>query len=99
MNKLNFSKASHFDIDEVIVFLKPLGSLLYRVCKLPAGYPPDKEKEIEQVLNTVCTKYHKGIWYFRIPDEETQREFDQIFQLMDVAHIYVRLDADPVANN
>lgn len=99
MNKLNFNAASHFDIEDLIVFIKPLGSLLYRVCKLPTGYPPDKEREIEQVLNTLCKRYHKGLWYFRIPDAETMQEFDQIFALMDVAHIYVRLDADPVANN
>lgn len=99
MTTLNFNKAHFFDIKDVMVFMQPLRSLLYRVFKLPTGYSPEKEKEIEQVLNTICTRYHKGVWYFRIPNEETQNEFDQIFNLMGLAFIYVKLDADPVNSN
>lgn len=99
ITKLNFNKASFFDLDGVLVFMLPLKSRLFRVFKLPSGYPPDKETEIEQVLTTICVRYHKGVWYFTIPDKETEIEFDQIFNSMGIAFIYVKLDNDPVLSN
>ncbi|HNU14049.1 MAG TPA: hypothetical protein PKI55_06270 [Chitinophagaceae bacterium] len=99
ITKLNFNKAHFFDMEEVMVFIRPLKSKLFRVFKLPSGLSAEKEKELREVLNTICKRYHKEVWYFLIPDQETENQFNEIFHLMDLLFIYVNLDTDPVISN
>lgn len=47
-----------------IVFIRPLGSKLFRVYATPLT----STNELVQVLNTLCTRYSKGVWYFRTLD-------------------------------
>ena len=99
IRKLNFTKAPLFDIPEVLVFIWPLGSKLSRVYKLPEGYLPSKEQELDQVLNTLCRAKHDGVWYFDLRDKETEKEIDDILGLMGIVNIHVKLDASPQLSN
>lgn len=47
-----------------IVFIRPFGAKLFRVYATPL----DSTTELVQVLNTLCTRYSNGVWYFRILD-------------------------------
>lgn len=99
MTRLNFSKAKMFDIPELMVFIKPFLSRLHRVFRVPSGYPPEKEKEISQVLTSLCKIYHKGVWYFDLRDVLVAEDVINIFVLMDVECILARLDAEPTYSN
>jgi hypothetical protein len=52
---------------EEIIFLRPFGAKLFRV------YNDCGNKNVAQVLSEICTRYHKGVWYFNVPDDATQR--------------------------
>lgn len=99
IRKLNFNKAPLFDLPELLVFIKPLGSALTRVFRLPEGYLPNKEKELEQVLNTLCKRKHSGVWYFDMREPGTQQEIEEILELMGIVSINVKLDVSPTLSN
>lgn len=99
IRKLNFNKAPLFDLPELLVFIKPLGSALARVCRLPEGYLPSKEKELEEVLNTLCKRRHLGVWYFDMREAGTRQEIEDILGLMGIVSIYVQLDVSPTLSN
>lgn len=99
IRQLNFNKAPLFDIPEVLVFIKPLGSMLTRVGRLPEGYLPSKEKELEEALNTLCKRRHLGVWYFDMRESATQQEIEDILGLMGIVSIYVQLDVAPTLSN
>jgi hypothetical protein len=56
-----------------VVFAKPLGSKLHRVHKLPNYLTPEEEKELSDVLNTICLRKHKDVWYFKFDDAEDEQ--------------------------
>lgn len=62
-----------------IIFIRPFGAKLARVYSTP-DHP--KREELAQVLSTICTRYHKGVWYFRIPDDATRCEIGGILSEM-----------------
>lgn len=82
-----------------VVFVKVFGSKMYRVFSAPT-YKVDlfgnikliDNTELVQVLNTICTRYHKGVWYFRIPDKQTYLEIGQILLAMNHGHLFVEPD-------
>ena len=82
-----------------VVFIHPLGSKLYRVFYAPT-YRVDlfgnvemiDNTELVQVLNTICTRFHKGVWYFRIPDEDTRRDIGGILLEMDYENRFIEPD-------
>lgn len=73
IKKLNFSyvdgmKEALLKIAQVrIIFVRPLGGKLFRV------HNHCGDEQVAQVLSEICTCYHKGVWYFRVNDEQTQR--------------------------
>lgn len=99
IRKLNFAKAKRFDIPDMLVFIKPLGSKLHRVFKLPELDDPDKSIELAQVLNTICTKKHDNVWYFAINNPEDERIVQDTILLMDIQPIMVGLDKDKSYSN
>lgn len=99
IRKLNFTKAKYFDIPDLLVFMKPLGSKLCRVNKLPELDDPDKSIELAQVLNTICTHKHNGIWYFAINNPEDEKIITDTLLLMDVQPLIIGLDKDPTHSN
>ncbi len=99
IRQLNFAKAKYFDIPDLLVFMKPLGSRLSRVFKLPELNDPDKSIELAQVLNTICTKKHNGIWYFAINNPEDEKIITDTLLLMDVQPLIIGLDKDPTQSN
>lgn len=99
IRKLNFAKAKRFDIPDMLVFIKPLGSKLHRVFKLPELEEPDKSIELSQVLNTICTKKHQDVWYFAIQNPEDEQIITDTILLMDIQPIMVGLDNDKSYSN
>jgi len=99
IHKLNFSKAEYFNIPDLLVFIRPLRSCLHRVYRVPTGYTPVKEREISQVLTSLCTRFHNGVWYFDLRDADVAEDVQNIFCLMDVTNVYVALDAEPEYSN
>jgi hypothetical protein len=105
IRKISYTFIAKFttEINEIaerdVVFIKPFGSRLFRVFSAPT-YKLDEHgnakminhEELVQVLNTICTRYHKGIWYFRIPTEEVKREIAEIFIEMEQGHLFVEPD-------
>lgn len=71
----------------IVVFIKPFGGKLYRVYTCPQ-LPPS----IDVVLNKLCTHYHKGVWYFRIPDEETRLYVAAHLVNIDADHVFIEPD-------
>lgn len=99
VRKLNFNKAPLFDIPDVLVFIKPLGSMLTRVYRLPQGYGGARQKELREVLNTLCRANRGGIWFFDMRDQETRAEIEDTITMMDVMCIYVALDVEATLSN
>lgn len=99
IRQLNFAKAKRFDIPDLLVFIRPLGSKLSRVFKLPELNDPDKSIELAQVLNTICTKKHKDVWYFDINNQEDEKIVMDTVLLMDIQALIVNLDKDPSYSN
>ena len=94
IRQLNFAKAKRFDIPDMLVFMKPLGSKLSRVFKLPELDDPDKSIELAQVLNTICTKKHQDVWYFAMNNPEDERIITDTLLLMDIQPLIDCLDKD-----
>jgi len=99
IRQLNFAKAKRFDIPDLLVFIRPLGSKLSRVFKLPELNDPDKSIELAQVLNTICTKKHKDVWYFDINNQEDEKIVMDTVLLMDIQALIVNLDKDHSYSN
>ncbi len=99
IRRLNFNKAKLFDAPELLVFIKPLGSMLTRVFRLPDGYSAEKTKELEQVLNTICKSKRNGTWYFDLRNKEVRNDVREIIISMEVEAIYVSLDILPDLSN
>lgn len=71
-----------------IVFAKPVGSKLYRVFQLPdLDLPEDDKNEIIQTLNTICSRYHNGVWYFKLDEEDEQITANTFSEMGIVAYI------------
>jgi len=69
-----------------VVFVRPTHGKLFRVFGAP-----DNE-EVRQVLTTLCTRYHKDVWYFRMPDHETRQQICATLFMMDVEQIVLEPD-------
>jgi len=95
---LNFNKAKLFDIPDLLVFIRPLGSKLHRVFKLPE-LPEDKTKELDEVLNTICTAKNGGTWFFDLRSKEDSDIITDTIALMDIFTILVDLDKSPKLSN
>lgn len=69
--KLNMAFLDAFAEDDGDLWLaRPVGSQLYRCCGIPAKYKGTPfYKEITEVLNTLCTRFHAGVYYFKLDDE------------------------------
>lgn len=83
----------------MLVFIKPLGSKLHRVFKLPELDDQDKSIELAQVLNTICTKKHQDVWYFAINDPIDEQIVTDTILLMDIQPVMVGLDNDKSYSN
>lgn len=92
IKKLNFDNFKNYDISGFLIFFKPKGGKLHRLYKIPEQRENYKLIEIEQVLNTICTRNFKGVWYFNIVDIETEEEIHNIFLLMDLHPLFVTLE-------
>lgn len=97
--KLNFVKTIHFNVPNLLIFIKPFRSRLHRVYRVPTGYDPAKENEISQVLTSLCLRYHKGVWYFDLRDEDVETDIQNIFCTMEVDNVYIKLDIEPTYSN
>ncbi len=75
-------------VPELLQFFKPRNGLLYRVYGVPKIDYPAKEKEIREVLNTLCISYRDNVWYFRFRQDS---ELDEIFE------IFVHMGLFPMA--
>lgn len=84
--KLNMALLEPFVEDEGDMwFARPVGSKLYRCCGIPAKYNNTPfYKEIVQVLNTLCTRFHGGVYYFNL-DDEALMDLLEIFEYMGVS--------------
>ncbi len=100
IKKLNFSNAYIFDIpdEDILCFMKPLQGKLYRI-KIPEIKSPEKKKELIQVLNTLCVRLHNNIWYFKIPDEETEKDIQAIFVEMGYYPLLILIEGAPSLSN
>lgn len=79
IRRLNFSKASTFNLPEVLLFFRPLGSSLHRCNRVPADLPEEIRDGIKYVLNELCVKSVGSTWYFKLGDTDQQAEFARIF--------------------
>lgn len=85
INKINLHLLDRFGTSDELAFIRPIGSNLYRVCSIPEKYQSsDKYVEIRQVLNTLCLRHHKGIYYFRFEDDEALIDVIETLAHMDV---------------
>lgn len=66
---------------------------------MPELNDPDKSIELAQVLNTICTKKHKDVWYFDINNQEDEKIVMDTVLLMDIQALIVNLDKDPSYSN
>lgn len=99
IRKLNFNKAPFFvDTDECLIFVKPLGSRLHRVFKIP-DFLESKRTEVQQVLNTLCLRCHKRVWYFNFRDPDLYQDIMATLTLMDANPILISLDNVPDYSN
>lgn len=97
--KLNFQTLKQFPPGPLLLFVKPLGGVLFRVPWLPQGLTEAKRKEILEVLATLCVHFRADVWYFKIRDNDEESEISDIFLHMDIQPVFVFLDADPETMN
>ncbi len=105
MRKLNFNFIGGYKEELIelsrknVVFIRPIGSALYRVFFAPT-YRVDEvgnthsidNTELVQVLNTICTRFLNGVWYFRFTDDAVREEIAGIFIEMECPHLFVEPD-------
>lgn len=91
---LNFNRAPNFcvPIQNALVFIRPLHSLLFRVQQMPP-VTPEKTTELRQVLTSICTKYKNGVWYF-VAETGLLEDTINILMEMEISPVFVSLDAD-----
>lgn len=99
IKKLNFEAKEMFDLPEVLLFGRPLGSKLHRCNRVPEGLTLEKEKEVRQVLNTLCVRFKNGCWFFRVGGKEDREDFTTMFWQMDVPTFVVSFETDPQHSN
>jgi hypothetical protein len=89
LNPAYFNGYLHLSM-EVLCFIRPFGSKLFRVVGLPdVG---NKQTELFQVLNTICTIRKNGIWYFRMKDKEVLTDIGSILVEMGIDHLFIEPD-------
>lgn len=88
VKKLNFQICEDLRKDDFI-FIRPYGSKLFRCPFVPDFIKDDQAKhtELVQVLNTICTKAHNGVWYFKFDDADDKEDFLQTLLHMDMEPI------------
>lgn len=79
--------------NELLIFIKPFGSKLHRVFKLPVT--TIDRKQLTEVLNTLCKTKHDSVWYFDLREQDVYSDIMDIFIIMGECPIVVNLDCDP----
>lgn len=94
IRRLNLSVLKEYAVVGELCFIKPLGSKLHRLTYIPERYreDPDKHLELVQVLNTLCTRFHKNIYYFLMEDQDALEEFGTTLAHMDVIPMFIETD-------
>lgn len=103
MTVLNFSKAKQFNglqesMPDLIVFIKPLGSIFHRVFTLPKE-PKEKIAELKQALTDLCNREINNVWFFDLRKEQHEDDIYQIIASIGFPCISVKLDNDPEQSN
>lgn len=96
IHKLMINHPSILELEGFIVFFRPFRSKLHRVVDVSNSFYPMKQKEIMQVLSTVCTRRHKWIWFFDFRDEEAEHDIMRIFDYMDVPYVFYEPESEDV---
>ena len=87
---LNFDSIKRFvsQCDWALVLAKPLGSKLFRVYNTPKlDLSEQDQKELVETLNTLCIRHHKGVWYFKLDEEDLQITADTFSEMNYVVYI------------
>lgn len=92
--RLNLSVLRDYMLAGELCFIKPLGSKLHRLTYIPERYMKDDRKytELVQVLNTICKRFHKGVYYFLLEDMEAIVDVGTIFSKMDILPVFIEPD-------
>ena len=103
MRILNFNKAADFNriqksMPDLIIFIKPLGSIFHRVFTLPKE-PPEKIDELKQALTDLCNREIKNVWFFDLRKEQHEDDIYQIIESIGFPCISVKLDNEPEQSN
>lgn len=93
ITKLNFSPTGVLQelAEHRLMLIRVLNSKLFRVPRLPEI--GEKKKELEEVLNSICTIKRNGVWYIRIKTKEEQLDvIGQTFAHMGIPFLFAEPD-------
>lgn len=84
--------------ETMVVFIKPMNGRLFRVFNAPkievnpASPHLVDDVELIQVLNTLCVRYHNGVWYFRMRDAAEMSDIAETLHYMGLQHAFAEPD-------
>jgi len=74
-------------LEDSVFFVQLRGSKLFRVALIPEKYC--ETDELFQVLRTLCIRYRKGMFFFKL-DNEAQLQVQETMMHMGVAHWFIQ---------
>lgn len=98
IRKINIGSFDEFReaVKEEIIFIKPFPARLIRLYQIPAKHAGNKE--LIEVLNTLCTRHHKGVYYFRVLDKQDELLLPETLACMGIESFFVRSDVPDILN-
>lgn len=98
IKKINLATFEEFRevIEKELVFIKPFPGKLVRLYNIPERYRINTE--FIQVLNTMCLRQHKGVYYFNLHDQEDEMVMVETLAAMDIFSWFVRTDVPEILN-
>lgn len=70
VKKLNFETLKEYSGINIILFVRPIMSKVYRVYELPSELGEQK-KDATEILDAACTLKRNGVWFFTPVDIDT----------------------------
>lgn len=84
IKQLNFSTFDNYKelSKHNVIFIKPFGCKLLRLYNIPDELKDDNE--FIEVLNTLCKRLHKGVYYFRTATIEDVMDIQETLRFMNI---------------
>lgn len=94
IRRLNLSVLKEYMTAGELCLIKPLGSKLHRLVYIPEKYRKDENlyNELLQVLNTLCVRFHKKVYYFNVQDPDDFETLGMTFWYMGIMPIFIETD-------